>query len=380
MKIMVIVGTRPDTIKLAPVLFELRTRKNIETIFCASGQHKEMLQQALDIFEINPDVNLKVMSKNQTLVTLTNKLIGTISETLEINKPQILIVHGDTTTAFCAALSAFYKQIPVVHIEAGLRTYNINEPFPEEFNRQAIARIADLNFAPTENAKNNLLSEGILKKKIIISGNTIVEALAIILERLKNNDVVLKNTNLTLIKILDFDYLTENFVLVTMHRRENIGSGIINTCRALVELSIKFPNFKFILPVHLNPSVSTDINSLLSGYRNIKLVAPLGYVEFVALMSEAKLIITDSGGIQEESVSLGKYTLVTRQSTERQEGVDTGLLEVVDTESKKIVESASKILSNPKPDRIPKVNPYGSGNISRLVVDKILEYYEECIV
>jgi|LakMenEpi03Aug12_release.lakeMendotaPanAssembly.Ray.scaffolds.fasta_scaffold237271_2 UDP-N-acetylglucosamine 2-epimerase (non-hydrolysing) len=375
MKIMTLVGTRPDTIKLAPVLFELKSRKNIESVLCASGQHKEMLQQALDIFEIKPDINLEVMSKNQTLVSLTNKLIGSISETLEINKPEILIVHGDTTTAFCAALAAFYRQIPVVHIEAGLRTYNINEPFPEEFNRQAISRIADLNFAPTENAKNNLLNEGILKHKIVVSGNTIVEALTIMRDRLKNNNVISNNTNLSLRKILDFDYLLENFILITMHRRENIGSGIISICEAIIELSKKFPKMRFVLPVHLNPSVSVDVKNLLSGYGNIKLVTPLAYVEFVALLSEAKLIITDSGGIQEESVSLGKYTLVTRQSTERQEGVDTGLLEVVDTETKKIVESASKILANPKPDQIPKVNPYGSGYISKQIVDKILEYY-----
>jgi UDP-N-acetylglucosamine 2-epimerase (non-hydrolysing) len=357
------------------VLFELKSRKNIESVLCASGQHKEMLQQALDIFEIKPDINLEVMSKNQTLVSLTNKLIGSISETLEINKPEILIVHGDTTTAFCAALAAFYRQIPVVHIEAGLRTYNINEPFPEEFNRQAISRIADLNFAPTENAKNNLLNEGILKHKIVVSGNTIVEALTIMRDRLKNNNVISNNTNLSLRKILDFDYLLENFILITMHRRENIGSGIISICEAIIELSKKFPKMRFVLPVHLNPSVSVDVKNLLSGYGNIKLVTPLAYVEFVALLSEAKLIITDSGGIQEESVSLGKYTLVTRQSTERQEGVDTGLLEVVDTETKKIVESASKILANPKPDQIPKVNPYGSGYISKQIVDKILEYY-----
>lgn len=375
MKIMTLVGTRPDTIKLAPVLFELKSRKNIESVLCASGQHKEMLQQALDIFEIKPDINLEVMSKNQTLVSLTNKLIGSISKTLEINKPEILIVHGDTTTAFCAALAAFYRQIPIVHIEAGLRTYNINEPFPEEFNRQAISRIADLNFAPTENAKNNLLNEGILKHKIVVSGNTIVEALTIMRDRLKNNNVISNNTNLSLRKILDFDYLLENFTLITMHRRENIGSGIISICEAIIELSKKFPKMRFVLPVHLNPSVSVDVKNLLSGYGNIKLVTPLAYVEFVALLSEAKLIITDSGGIQEESVSLGKYTLVTRQSTERQEGVDTGLLEVVDTETKKIVEKASKILANPKPDKIPKVNPYGSGHISKQIVDKILEYY-----
>lgn len=375
MKIMTVVGTRPDTIKLAPVLFELKSRTNIDSVLCASGQHKEMLQQALDIFQINPDINLEVMSENQTLVSLTNKLIGSIYEILKANKPKILIVHGDTTTAFCAALAAFYRQIPVVHIEAGLRTYNLKEPFPEELNRQAISRIADLNFAPTENAKNNLLREGILKNKIVVSGNTIVEALAIMRERLKNNYAISNHVNLSLSKILDFNYQKENFVLITMHRRENIGSGITSICEAIIQLARQFPNMKFILPVHLNPSVSFDVNNLLSGYKNIKLVTPLAYPEFVALLSEAKLIITDSGGIQEESVSLGKYTLVTRHSTERQEGVETGLLEVVDTETKKIIERANKILVNPKPDQVPKINPYGSGNISKQIVDKILDYY-----
>lgn len=375
MRIMAIVGTRPDTIKLAPVYFELKSRPNLDTILCATGQHIEMLQQALDIFDITPDINLRIMSENQTLESLTSKLISVITEVFQTYKPDVVLVHGDTTTALCGALAAFYNEIPIVHIEAGLRTNNIHEPFPEEFNRQAIARLADFNFAPTNKAKTNLLNEGIDENKIIVSGNTVVESLSIMKKQIDENSLIAEQVLINLNKILEFNYLTEDFVLITMHRRENIGSGIINICKAILELSSKFPTLKFILPVHLNPSVSLDVNKLLSGCENIFLIKPLSYMDFVALMSRALLIITDSGGIQEEAVSLGKYTLVTRHSTEREEGVDSGLLEVVDTDITKIVKRTSDFLLNPKQYPVPDVNPFGSGKISKLIVDKIILKY-----
>jgi UDP-N-acetylglucosamine 2-epimerase (non-hydrolysing) len=375
MKVMAIVGTRPDTIKLAPVYFELKSRPNLSTFLCATGQHMEMLEQALDIFDIIPDVNLKIMSKNQTLESLSSKLISEISKILKTYNPDIVLVHGDTTTAFCGALAAFYGEIPVIHIEAGLRTSNIHEPFPEEFNRQAIARLADFNFAPTSKAKTNLLNEGINVDKIEVSGNTVVEALSIMKKRIDEDSTVAEKVLMRLNKILGFNYLNENFVLITLHRRENFGSGIINICNAILDLSTKFSSIKFILPVHLNPSVSTDIYQLLSGRANVFLINPLSYIDFVALMSRAALIITDSGGIQEEAVSLGKYTLVTRHSTEREEGVESGLLEVVATDRKKIVERATSFLLSPKLSQIPEINPFGSGKISKLIVDDLVSRY-----
>jgi len=375
-KVLSIVGTRPDTIKLAPLINELNNRIEIESYLCGSGQHREMLDQALRIFNLTPDIDLNVMSANQTLDSLSSKLLEAFGKMFSELQFDAVIVHGDTTTAFCGALSAFYHQIPVIHIEAGLRTHSISEPFPEEFNRQAIATIAVLNFAPTETAASNLLREGVPKEKIIISGNTVIDSLRIVKARITEDSAIGEEIASTLSKYLDFNYISSDFVLVTMHRRENIGDGIIEVCEAISKLSTKFRNIKFVLPVHLNPAVGNDVKRVLANHGNVYLLPPLPYLEFVALLSNAMLIITDSGGIQEEAVSLGKRALVTRNMTERGEGVDTGLLEIVATDGEKIFQAARKIIKENKQDRILSNNPYGSGNISKKIADEIIAHFK----
>jgi UDP-N-acetylglucosamine 2-epimerase len=372
LKVFTVIGTRPDTIKLAPVVYELQSRNNISSVLCSSGQHKEMLEQVTDIFDLVPDISLDAMIPGQSLESLTARMLQLISSALDDVRPDCVIVHGDTTTAFCAALAAFYKQIPVIHVEAGLRTHDVREPFPEEFNRQAIARIATLHFAPTPKAHSNLLEEGIPEGKIFMSGNTVIESLKITSARISIGGSLHTRVKTELGKLLDFDFQSKRIVLITMHRRENIGDGIQEVCQSIARLAGAFLDTNFVFPVHLNPSVSKDVNQILSGLTNVYLVPPLAYAEFVALLSNSVLIITDSGGIQEESVSLGKHALVTRKATERDEGVENGLLEVVSTDGNQIFQIASKILQRPLDDAVPTVNPYGSGEISKFIVDAIV--------
>ena len=373
-KIITFVGTRPDTIKLAPVLMELETRSEIESLLCATGQHREMLDQALDSFSLKPDFDLNVMTKNQNLTDLTTNLLQKTSQLISSEKPHIVIVHGDTTSAYCASLSAFYNNIPIVHVEAGLRTYNLSEPFPEEFNRQSIARLAWLNFAPTEIGKINLIKEGIANNRIHVTGNTVVESLNYILQRLNFKSKEIRNL-FTSLELNDLSKFENKIVLITMHRRENIGEGIRQVCKSIIELAKGFSDFLFVFPVHLNPLVRNDVSNELSMFSNIKLLDPLTYPQFVFLLSKSSLIITDSGGIQEEAVSLGKFALVTRNLTERPEGIKSGLLKIVSTNSNEVYESAKSFLDNPKSDQKPLVNPYGSGQISKVIVDKIVSEY-----
>lgn len=372
LKVFTVVGTRPDTIKLAPVLYELKSRREIESILCSSGQHKEMLEQATEIFGLSPDINLESMIPGQSLENLTARMLNLISQALDEVHPDYVIVHGDTTTAFCAALAAFYKQIPVVHVEAGLRTHNVQEPFPEEFNRQAIARIAKLNFAPTPKAEANLLAEGVEPEKIFMSGNTVIQSLKIVSKKIAAGGTLAARVDHQLNKLFDFDYRNVQTVLITMHRRENIGDGIREVCTAIAKLAGSFIDIKFVFPVHLNPSVGKDVRQILSGLGNVFLIPPLAYSEFVALLSTASLVITDSGGIQEESVSLGKHALVTRKATERGEGVVNGLLEIVSTDGNQIFNSASRILRERPSYTVPLVNPYGEGDISKFIVDTLI--------
>lgn len=374
-KVLAVVGTRPDTIKLAPVLFELKSRVEIESVLCSSGQHKEMLAQALEIFDLTPDINLEVMVPGQSLDSLTAKMLTLISQTLDQVRPDYVLVHGDTTTAFCAALASYYKQIRVVHVEAGLRTNNVKEPFPEEFNRQVIARIAELNFAPTPKAVTNLLAEGIESERIYLSGNTVIQSLAIIGKKLSEGGSLAMRIDRHLNELLDFDYQNAQTVLITMHRRENIGTGIREVCAAIAKLATDFVQVKFIFPVHLNPSVRRDVDQVLSGLDNVFLTPPLGYAEFIAILSSTSLVITDSGGIQEEAVSLGKHVLVTRKATEREEGLVNGLLEIVATDGNQIVDSASRILKERPNDAVPTVNPFGQGDIAKFIVDKLIAIF-----
>lgn len=377
LRIMTIVGTRPDTIKMAPILYEFGAREQIASYLCSSGQHFEMLKQALDIFSLTPDIDLGVMTSSQTLSSLTSRLIPALSKTLLSVKPDIVVVHGDTTTAFCGALSAFYNEIPVVHVEAGLRTNQISEPFPEEFNRQAIARIADLNFCPTEHASLNLHNEGVEKVKIVVSGNSIVDSLRIMKFKIENDLAFISEINHEFAKLFDFSVFESNFILVTIHRRENIGGGIEEVCRALKRLAETFPDTNILIPVHLNPAVSKVINEELQDLSNIYLIPPQPYSRFVLLLMKCLFVISDSGGIQEECVSLGKQALVTRNKTERGEGIESGFLRIVSTDEDKIFKLASAMIINPTSEIKFGTNPYGEGEISKMIVDKILEKYHE---
>jgi UDP-N-acetylglucosamine 2-epimerase (non-hydrolysing) len=360
---------------MAPIIFELAASRQVEIILCGSGQHNEMLHQALNIFGLKLDIDLKVMTQNQNLDILSSKLMLEITKTILDCSPDLVLVHGDTLTAFCGALAAFYCKVPVVHVEAGLRTHNILEPFPEEFNRQAIARIADLNFAPTHVSRDNLISEGIAKSKIFISGNTIVDSLDIMKARFKNDSLLQAKVFETFKNFWNFDHQNTRFVLVTMHRREKFGAGVASVCEAIQELAYKFPELMFIFPVHLNPKVADDVHSFLGQIENIFLTPPLPYDEFFSLLSNAIFVITDSGGIQEEAVSLGKKVLVTRNNTERQEGLESGLIEIVAYDKVRISDAASKTLSNPISEKMNFKNPFGQIGVSKIIVDKILSQY-----
>ncbi len=366
-KILFILGTRPEAIKLAPIISHLKSNNsNFETSVCSTGQHKEMLDQVVDFFNIKIDYDLGLMTKNQTLSQLSSKILSSLDEIIKKVKPDYIFVHGDTTTSTFSAISAFYHQITVCHVEAGLRTYNKYSPFPEEMNRSITGRIADYHFAPTIQAKKNLLNENIHEDNIFITGNTVIDALLYAVKKLENY-----SNN-------EIDYLNETIndrkklILVTGHRRENFGAGFENICNALLKIS-EIENVEIVYPVHLNPNVKKTVSRLLSGKSNIHLISPLNYPAFVWLMDKSHIILTDSGGIQEEAPSLGKPVLVMRDTTERPEGVECGTAILVGTNKKKII-NQTKMLLNDKNlyNSISKaINPYGDGKSSKNIINFI---------
>lgn len=371
-KILLVFGTRPEAIKMAPLLHEFKRCEEIfETKVCVTAQHREMLDQVLDFFAITPDYDLNLMRSGQSLHSLTSSIIQSTKKIFEEFKPDYLFVHGDTTTSMASALSAFYLGIRVCHVEAGLRTNNKLSPFPEELNRQITGRIADLHFAPTEASRKNLLSENIKPDSIQVTGNTVIDALLYSVGRVKNLD------NNRTKEILDFIGLSEKVVLVTGHRRENHGEGFESICSALNYLASNEDDVKVIYPVHLNPLVLEPVNRHLAGVANILLTPPLAYPEFVWLMNKAKIILTDSGGIQEEAPSIGKPVLVMRNTTERPEAVDAGTVVLVGTDREKIILECHTLLNDQI--RYEKMslmhNPYGDGLASR----KIVNHLKECL-
>lgn len=342
---------------MAPLVKEFERHLEWETKVCVTAQHREMLDQVLAFFEIKPDYDLNLMKPNQNLYTLTADIVTGLRLVLEDFKPDYVYVHGDTTTSMVAALSAFYAGVQVCHVEAGLRTHNKLSPFPEEVNRQLTGRLADYHFAPTEKSKRNLLAEGIKEENILVTGNTVIDALLYSSERVKN----LKDVEIDQLKgILEPD---KKLILVTGHRRENHGQGFINICEALKEIAVKHPDIQVVYPVHLNPNVKGPVYEILSGIENINLIAPLAYPAFVWLMGQAYLIITDSGGVQEEAPSLGKPVLVMRDTTERPEAVEAGTVILVGTDKAKIVEEAVGLLTNTAHYQAMSElhNPYGDG-------------------
>ena len=369
-KILIIFGTRPEAIKMVPLVKEFKKCQEFDVKVCVTAQHRQMLDQVLEIFEIVPDYDLDIMQARQDLYDLTSRILLKMRDVLDEFKPEIVFVHGDTTTASIASLAAFYRQIKVAHVEAGLRTGDIYSPFPEEINRQMVGIIANYHFAPTNLSKENLIKENKRLENIVVTGNTVIDALFLLLKTIEQN-VNLKDKILASLKSkfnLDFD---RKIILVTGHRRENFGAGFINICEALKCLAAKNPDIDIVYPVHLNPNVQEPVKNILSDIKNVHLISPLEYDEFVYLMSKSYFIITDSGGIQEEAPSLGKPVLVMRNTTERPEVVESGSVKLVGVDKEKIVLEAQKLLNDSKiyKKMAQAHSLYGDGNACAKIVE-----------
>ncbi|CAL2082947.1 non-hydrolyzing UDP-N-acetylglucosamine 2-epimerase [Tenacibaculum sp. 190524A05c] len=371
-KNLIIFGTRPEAIKMAPLVKEfLKDTQKFETKVCITAQHREMLDQVLEFFEITPDFDMDLMKPNQNLYSLTADIITGLKPILEEFKPDYVYVHGDTTTTMASSIAAFYSGAKVCHVEAGLRTFNKRSPFPEEVNRSVAGSICDFHFAPTKVSEKNLLNENIDKKSILITGNTVIDALHFSSDKVNSSDYSDSETE-KLREIVDFN---KRIILVTGHRRENHGDGFINICSALKDLANKNDDVQIIYPVHLNPNVQKPVYELLNNIDNIKLIDPLSYPAFVWLMSQSYLIITDSGGVQEEAPSLGKPVLVMRDTTERPEAVDAGTVILVGTQKDKIITEAQKLIDDSTIYNVMSElhNPYGDGNACEKIVQFIKE-------
>jgi UDP-N-acetylglucosamine 2-epimerase (non-hydrolysing) len=368
---MIVLGTRPEVIKMSPLIHSLREMSDVfKLTVCVTGQHRQMLDQALKIFEIVPDIDLDLMKHGQDLTDVASSVLISMKEVLKQTQPELLLVHGDTTTALASAMAAFYLSVPVGHVEAGLRTFDLQRPFPEEFNRQVIAKMAAIHFAPTQLCKDNLLREGIASSTIHVTGNTVIDALFSTLDRMRCNpdleSAVLKSVEMS----LGFNCREKDFVLITGHRRENFGDGFLQICLALETLSRNYPEMQFVYPVHLNPNVQSPVTKLLGGLPNLHLITPQDYLQFICLLESCLFVLTDSGGIQEEAPSLGKPVLVMRETTERPEAVTAGTVELVGASAERIVGFASKLIENV--DVYKKMssahNPYGDGRaVPRIV-------------
>jgi len=377
-KILLVFGTRPEAIKMAPLVKAFERETSIILKVCVTAQHREMLDQVLELFDIKPDYDLNLMRSGQDLYDITSNVLLGMKDVLSEFKPDIVLVHGDTTTTSTASLSAFYQQIKVGHVEAGLRTHDIYSPFPEEVNRQITGVLASYHFAPTTISRENLLRENKDEKNIIVTGNTVIDALFLALDKIKNNsdlenkiiqDIELKFSN------SKFKIQNSKFILVTGHRRENHGQGFINICEALKTIAVNNSNIDIVYPVHLNPNVQKPVKKILSNISNIYLIAPLQYEQFIYLMEKSYFIITDSGGVQEEAPSLGKPVLVMRDTTERPEAVEAGTVKLVGTHTKTIIKEAQKLLNDiMEYDKMSKAhNPYGDGKACQKIVDFIKE-------
>lgn len=374
-KILFIIGTRPEAIKLAPVVIKFRQHSDFSVKVCSSGQHVEMVQNVFDAFDIKIDKNLGVMKPGQSLSELTASIVTKLDQYLAVEKPQVLVVQGDTATVFCAALVAFYHKIPIAHVEAGLRTGNLYSPWPEEGNRVLTSRLARFHFAPTQSSKENLLKENICEDHISVTGNTVIDALFIALERIKTNPQMLE---WSINEIFPEASTPKRTVLITGHRRENFGIRFHNICQAIKNLAARFPEVHFVYPVHLNPNVQKPVHEMLSNITNVHLIKPLDYLSFIDLMNKSYLILTDSGGIQEEAPSLGKPVLVMRDTTERPEAVEAGTVTLVGTDRENIETHVAQLLTSEEyyQSMQRKHNPYGDGKASERILKVIKAYFE----
>lgn len=377
-KIMLVFGTRPEAIKMAPLVKEFQKHPDtFETIVCVTGQHREMLDQVLQLFEIQPNYDLNIMKQGQDLYDVTARVLVGMRDVLQETKPDVVLVHGDTTTSTAAALAAFYQQIPVGHVEAGLRTHNIYSPWPEEMNRLITGRIATYHFSPTELSRQNLLKENVSDEKIIVTGNSVIDALYWVVDKIKSNELL--DTELKQILLTSgYDVTRLNkgkkLVLITGHRRENFGDGFINMCTAIKDLTQKYPEVDFVYPMHLNPNVRKPIHKVfgedLSNLGNMFFIEPLEYLSFVYLMEKSTIVLTDSGGIQEEAPGLGKPVLVMRDTTERPEALDAGTVKLVGTDYHKITTEVSLLLDDTNTYEIMSeaINPYGDGKACQRII------------
>lgn len=366
-KVLLVFGTRPEAIKMAPIAHKLKSAKNINCKICVTGQHKEMLEQVLDLFEIIPDYDLAIMKAGQDIFSITQDILNGLKEVLSVVSPDLVLVHGDTATTLAASLACYFMRIKVGHVEAGLRTGNIYSPWPEEGNRKLVGSIANFHFAATEAAKNNLTAENVDAQSIFVTGNTVIDALLYISKRLDIPDNMQQYKK-------QFSYLEEKkFILVTGHRRENLDSGFKNICLALLELSKKYPDINIVYPVHMNPRVKSFTDAYLKDVINIHLIEPQEYVPFIYLMKQSCFILTDSGGIQEEAPALGKPVLLMRDTTERPEAVNAGTVKLVGTDINKIVSYASRLIEDNDfySEMSLASNPYGDGHAAQFILNSI---------
>ncbi len=371
-KIMLVFGTRPEAIKMAPLYHALKASpEQFETQVCVTAQHRQMLDQVLRVFEITPDIDLNLMKAGQDLYDVTASVLLGMRDVFRQHKPDALLVHGDTTTSLAAAMAGFYAGVPVGHVEAGLRTHDVYAPFPEEFNRQVASKVTRWHFAPTEFSQQNLLNERIKEDQITVTGNTVIDALLWVLARIDSDAGRQAELARFLYERLPFAWQTERFVLITGHRRENFGDGFLQICEALKDLAARYPKVHFVYPVHLNPNVQQPVKSLLADLPNVHLIEPLDYEPFVYLLKHSHIVLTDSGGIQEEAPSLGKPVLVMRDVTERPEAVEAGTVILIGANRERIVGNVSELLDNHATyKRMSRAhNPYGDGNACERIID-----------
>jgi UDP-N-acetylglucosamine 2-epimerase (non-hydrolysing) len=375
-RIMLAFGTRPEAIKMAPLYHALKAQPNVfDTLLCVTAQHRQMLDQVLKVFDMIPDIDLNLMKPGQDLFDVTAAVLKGMRDVLKVQKPDALLVHGDTTTTLASAMAGFYLGVPVGHVEAGLRTHDLRAPFPEEFNRQVASKLTKWHFAPTEFSQSNLLLENVPQDSIIVTGNTVIDALFWVLGRIEADESRRQGLVEFLNEQLGFEWQVQRFVLMTGHRRENFGDGFLQICNALKELAARYPMVKFVYPVHLNPNVQQPVNAILADVRNVHLIAPLDYEPFVYLLKHSHIVLTDSGGIQEEAPSLGKPVLVMRDVTERPEAVSAGTVRLVGADRGRIVTNVAELLDNDVSyaAMARAHNPYGDGKACARIVSILRE-------
>ena len=375
-KIMLVFGTRPEAIKMAPLYHALKALPDeFETQLCVTAQHRQMLDQVLKVFEITPDIDLNLMKPGQDLFDVTAGVLHGMRDVLQTHKPSALLVHGDTSTTLAAAMAAFYLGVPVGHVEAGLRTHDMQAPFPEEFNRQVASKLTKWHFAPTDFSRQNLLDERVPEASITVTGNTVIDALFWVLNRIDTDTRRSQAIAELLSRQLNFDWPNQRFVLMTGHRRENFGDGFLQICHALKDLAARYPSVQFVYPVHLNPNVQQPVNAILADLPNVHLIAPLDYEPFVYLLKHSHIVLTDSGGIQEEAPSLGKPVLVMRDVTERPEAIEAGTVRLVGADRNRIVANVAELLDNQASYTAMSRahNPYGDGKACERIVSVLRE-------